>query len=75
MPIINGHYVPPRQDPVEVASQEITGAMLDLEIAIRRAPSSSALLGMYLHLNVLTAKAVSLEKLALDRAEALQGNH
>lgn len=71
MPILNGRYVRVVQNPVEVAAQEISSAMLDLEIEIRRAATPSELLGMYLNLKTMTARAVQLEKLALDRADAL----
>jgi len=72
MPILNGRYVRVKQNPVEVAAQEINGGFLDLEIEIRRAATPSELLATYLNIKTLTARAVQLEKLALDRADSLQ---
>jgi len=70
MPIINGRYVRHEPDPVDYAAQEIGQAMLDIEIAIRRSGSHSDLLALYLKVATLTSRAIALEKLALDRADA-----
>jgi hypothetical protein len=72
MPVRDGRYVRRTQNPIDVAAQDIIAGLLDLEIEIRRAATPSELLATYLTLKTLTANAVSLEKLALDRADRLQ---
>jgi len=70
MPFINGRYVRHEPDPVEYATHEISDNLLDLEIAIRRAVTMDELFAIHLAVGTLTARAIQLQKLALDRADA-----
>jgi hypothetical protein len=52
-------------------SRDLTDALVDFENAITRSATTQEALSLHLTLTTVTAKAIRLEKLALDKADAL----
>lgn len=72
------HFTPRMDDYEQVellpmAARDISEALVDVEIEIRRTASSGDCINACLVLRTFTERLLALEKLALDRAEAL--NH